>query len=279
MKMPETIKISLVSNVSRLGNVEYNLRRMEQRLFEETNKGNNADLYLFPELSIIGGFLSGGIQTNADDYRKLAELVPDGPSCQIVSHLAQQYHTHICTGLVERDGSRYFISHVLYGPDGLVIHQRKLLPQNPTHPVVFSSGQDLQVLVVFGHRCAILACADLLEAETTILAGLEDVSLILAPTYGFADEPFLRTLACAKALYTDSFVVATFGHYQSAGPQSIVGLIAGPDGEEILSGHSAVDEDAIFTTEITLRPPGKRWGGFRARASLLDKGLRPYLPD
>lgn len=273
------VKVSLVSNISRIGDVDYNLERMEQTLVEEMNRGGCSDLYLFPELGIIGGFLSGGIQANADDYRKLAELVPDGPSCRKATHLAQRYGTYICTGLVERDGSRYFVSHILCGPDGLVIHQRKLLPQNPTHSMVFSSGQYLHTSVVFGHRCAILACADWLEAETTILAGLQDVSLVLAPTQGFEDEPFLRKLACAKALWTDSFVVATFGHCQSAGPQSIVGLVVGPDGEEILSACSAVDEDAIFTTEITLRPPGKRWGGFRARAPLLAEGLRPYLSD
>ena len=277
--MSSTIRISLVSNVTRMSDVDYNLGKMEQTLIEEMNRGKCADLYLFPELNIIGGLFPGGMQANADNYRKLGEPVPDGPSCRRVARLAQQYCTHICAGLVERDGSSYFISHVLYGPYGIVMHQRKLLPQNPADPIVFSSGQVLHAEVVLGHRCAILACADWLEAETTILAGLEEVSLILAPTGGFDDEPFLRKLICAKALWTDSSIAAVFGHCQMAGSHSIVGIVVGPDGEERFSGSSAVNEDAIFAIEIALRPPGKRWGGFRARAPLLAHGLRSYLPD
>jgi predicted amidohydrolase len=259
--------------------MDYNLGKMERTLIEETKVGKRADLYLFPELSIIGGYFPGGIQANADNYRKLAEVVPDGPSCRRVARLAQQYCTHLCAGLVERDGSRYFISHVLYGPDGFVIHQRKLLPQNPTHPVVFSSGQDLHAAALLGHRCVILACADWLEAETTVLAGLEEVSLILAPTGGFRDEPYLRKLISAKALWTDSCIAATFGHCQAAGPHNIVGVVIGPDGEEHFSGSAAVNEDAAFAVEIVPRPPEKRWGGFKARAPLLARALRSYLPD
>lgn len=279
--MLSKIKISIVSNVTRLGQINHNLEKMEQTIIEALNRGERADLYLFPELNITGGFFSGGMQANTENYRRLGEQVPTGPSCQNVARMARQYQTHICAGLVEREGDRYFITHILFGPQGLLIHQRKLFPQDPMRPLVFSAGQRLNTVDLLGHRCAILACADWMEVETTILAGLEEVALILAPTGGgFEDHqlPVIWKLICSKALSTEAFIAAAFGHYESSGPRITAGMVLDPNGEVLISGTRFVNEDAVFTIDITPHPPGKRWGGFKARASLLAQNLCSYLP-
>jgi predicted amidohydrolase len=56
---------------------------------------------------------------------ELAEAVPDGPSTQLMSRLAQEHECFISFGLSEVDGGRYFISQLFVGPQGFIYRYRK----------------------------------------------------------------------------------------------------------------------------------------------------------
>ncbi len=56
---------------------------------------------------------------------KLAEPVPDGPSCQRLTRLAKELNCFISFGMSERDDVKVYITQVFVGPRGLVHKYRK----------------------------------------------------------------------------------------------------------------------------------------------------------
>ena len=55
----------------------------------------------------------------------LAEPVPDGPACRRIAALAKELRCFVSFGLSERDGDRFYITQVFYGPEGLIHRYRK----------------------------------------------------------------------------------------------------------------------------------------------------------
>jgi len=277
--MEKQIRITLVSNVGVLGDPLTNLEKMEKTIIETQNMGTSSDLFIFPEINITGGFFSGSLQSNSDNYKKNAEEIPNGPSCVEISRIAKDYQTHICAGLIEKAESDYSISHVIFGPEGFIHKQRKIFPQNPNKCKFFTPGKLINTFDIMGHKCAILACADWMEAETTVIAGLEEIALILAPTGGFETKMFktLKNLMCAKALHTDSFILASFSH-DCSDKQEIAGALAfAPDGNELLSATRLIGVEMVHSLEICPKIPGKRWGGFETRVDFLNNSLNSYF--
>lgn len=139
--MEKQISITLVSNVGVLGDSLQNLEKMKKTVIETQNMGIPSDLFIFPEINITGGFFSGGLLSNSDNYKKSAEEIPNGPSCVEIARIAKENQTHICAGLIERAESDYSISHVIFGPEGFINKQRKIFPQNPNKCKFFTPGK------------------------------------------------------------------------------------------------------------------------------------------
>jgi predicted amidohydrolase len=70
-------------------------------------------------------FHEGTLTDYTPRLNELAEQVPDGPACQHVAALAKQLGCFISFGLSERDGDRFYITQVFFGPEGLVHRYRK----------------------------------------------------------------------------------------------------------------------------------------------------------
>lgn len=277
--MTQSLKIALASPVLRLGDLAYNLAKMEQLLASSTPDLSDVDLWVFPEISIAGGFLPGGLTAHAITYQAWAQPVPDGPACRYLLGIARQYHTHICAGLLERDGESVSITHVLCGPDGVIGCQRKLFPQNPTMTPVFTAGDALLPFALKGRRGAIMACADWMFPETTILAGIADVEFILAPTDWFAEADGLKMqkLLCAKAMGVGVPIIAVFGHDHGAADSPILaGMALDAQGEVLVSVIRASDRDQVAVIDVLISPPSRKWGGSAARVDLLARSLQTY---
>lgn len=277
--MKKKIKISLVSNVNALGDPLHNLAKMENTVVGAQTQGVPTDLFVFSEINITGGFFSGGLMFNSENYKNTAEQIPDGPSCQEIIRIARENQTTICAGLIEKSETNYSISHVVFGPEGFLHKQRKIFPQNPDKCKFFTPGKFIKTFDLWGHKCAILACADWMEAETTIVAGLEEVSLILAPTGSFNSGmfPILKKLMCAKALHTNTFILASFGHDGSDQSEIPGALAFAPDGNELIYETRPVGVEMIHSLEILPQKPGRRWGGFESRINFLNNSIISYL--
>jgi predicted amidohydrolase len=219
------------------------------------------------------------MQANSDNYRNSAEHIPNGPSCIEIARIAKENRTNICAGLIEKSGLNYSISHVVFGPMGFIQKQRKIFPQNPDKCKFFTPGKLINAFNLLGHKCAILACADWMEAETTVISGLEEVSLILAPTGDFDTKmfPTLKDLMCAKALHTNSVILAPFNHNNSDESEIPGALAFAYDGEELIYATRPVGVEMIHSLDISPIKPRKRWGGFESRVGFLKDSLNSYL--
>jgi len=141
--MNKNISIALASINLIKADKAANLTAIERCIVENDHK--NIDLFLFPELSIIGGMWKKG----DNEYKNLAEPVPDGASCKIIESLAKKYQTSICTGLTEIENGQVFITHAIFTPDGFAGKQRKLFPHHPDNESVFSSGKTITPISLF----------------------------------------------------------------------------------------------------------------------------------
>lgn len=265
--MQNQLVVAIVSGPAASGNKAANLAIMEQVV---TGPARDADLIVFSEANINGGFWRDG----ESDYPALAEDVPNGPSCQQAIDLAVRHRKAICCGLLERAAGEHFITHLLCGPQGLVGVQRKLF----TRPGgFFAPGDQLSVLELCGHRCLILACADILLPEAPIAAALRSTSLVLSPTDCFSEsqEGLVRRLLPVRAMDARAPILMAFGHDgTSKDCRLLAGAIVQPNGEFSTLECRTLDETHVIRMTLEIKEPRRAWvEGIRARADILRRHL------
>jgi predicted amidohydrolase len=109
-----TWKVALVQFDAVPEQPERNLKEMERLARQAAGQG--ARLVMFHE---------GTLADYTPRLDELAERVPDGPACRRVASLAKQLRCFISFGLSERDGDRFYITQVFFGPEGFVYRYRK----------------------------------------------------------------------------------------------------------------------------------------------------------
>lgn len=80
-----------------LGNVEYNVNKMEEFVRDIMSKEPETDLIVFPEL------ITSGYEGEPEQFQGMAETLPNGYSLDRISALAKEYKVNIIYGLPERD--------------------------------------------------------------------------------------------------------------------------------------------------------------------------------
>lgn len=134
-----------------------------------------ADLALLPEL-VVPGYVSDRAR-----LEHVAEAI-DGPTVAAWGELAAGAGRYVAGGFCERDGDELYNSVALVGPEGLVLHYRKL-HLFATEKHAFAPG-DLGLSVAdtaFG-RVGVCVCYDLRFVETMRILALRGADLILVPT-------------------------------------------------------------------------------------------------
>ena len=110
----KSIVIAAVSCEVKIRDTAGNLDRIEAWTKRAAARG--ADLVLFPECAIHGWWQSR-------ENRKFAETI-DGPSIARVAEIARRHQITIAVGMTERDGERFYLTHVIVGPNGVVGRRR-----------------------------------------------------------------------------------------------------------------------------------------------------------
>jgi len=108
------IKVALVQFDSVPEQTDHNLDQMERIV--QTAIGNGARWVMFHE---------GCLTDYTPQLDKLAEPVPDGPSCRRMMLLAAKANAYVSFGMSELDGTKRYITQVFVGPAGLVYKYRK----------------------------------------------------------------------------------------------------------------------------------------------------------
>lgn len=107
------------------------------------------------------GAMSGyDYDMTADMIHRLAQTL-DGPGCLRVRELARNMQILIMMGFFEKEGDRYFNSHLLAFPDGRLDTVRKVELTAAEREADLSSGPaKRKVFEINGVRCTLIICAD-----------------------------------------------------------------------------------------------------------------------
>lgn len=171
--MANTVRIALAQVTGAPFAVEEN-RELTVRVAAEAFE-READVVVLPEL-IVHGYVA--------DWRALAPLAEpvDGPTCRAWHALARESGGYVVGGFCERDGEALYNSAIVVGPDGLVLHYRKVhlfAEEN----VAFRPG-DLGFPVAatrFG-AVGLCVCYDLRFIEAVRIMALRGADVVCVPT-------------------------------------------------------------------------------------------------
>lgn len=154
-----------------------------------------ADIVILPEM-IIHGYVS--------DWKALWTLAEsvDGPTVESWSQIAAEHDGYVVGGFCERDGQALFNSAVAIGPEGLILHYRKVHLFDE-EKVAFREGNlGFPVAPTRFGNIGICVCYDLRFVEVVRLLALQGADLICVPTAwlpGFDQERWDDKGMCPQA--------------------------------------------------------------------------------
>jgi len=153
-----------------------NLRVIE--MFTRKARDAGVQVIAFPECCITGYWHLRHLSRSA--LERLAEPVPDGPSCLRLVQLARQYKMLIGAGLVERtDDDMLYNSYMVAFPDGSAQRHRKIHCFISEH---LASGHECTVFEApFDCRMGVLICYDNNIGENVRMTALLGADILLAP--------------------------------------------------------------------------------------------------
>jgi predicted amidohydrolase len=188
------------------GDKEGNLLRIENAIAEAKSQG--ADIICFPEAAILGWL-------NLDAHIRACTI--PGPDSDLICELAKKYKTHLCTGLVEKDGAKLYNSALLIDDQGRILlkHRQVNIPEGLMTPP-YTPGSDVGMIDTKFGKIGLLICSD--THRDDILDTIIDLrpELLLVP-YGYAEQEAnwprhgqeLQQVVANTAKRTRAFVVGT----------------------------------------------------------------------
>jgi predicted amidohydrolase len=201
--MKEKIKVALAQISSKPEDKAENLTKIQKAVTKA--KKQNADLIVFPELSLTGYVVR-------DQIYELAETIP-GPSCQIIEEIARKTKSHIIFGMPELSEKTQATIHntaVFVGPRGLIGKYRKI--HLPTHSVFeekryFRPGYQTAVFDTALGRIGLIICYDIFFPELSRLTRLKGAQLIVCISASPSTRrAFFETLTVARAMENAVFL-------------------------------------------------------------------------
>lgn len=246
--MLSQLQVAALTTESKPGHTAANVDRIAAATTGE------AQLYLFPELSITG-FIPNHPESNHERWlrealafaRGIAEPL-DGAAIQTLTKLAHDRKIHIAAGLLEDAGNTLYNTHVLIGPDGVAGVWRKM--HIPMFEMPFYNGGPAPKIAdtPLG-RIGVNICFDALIPESTRLLAVQNAEIVLFP---FAADPaqgwanWARTALQSRCQENGVFGIAANyeGAVEAAGvKQQFPGgsMCIGPRGE-VLGEHQSLYE-------------------------------------
>ncbi|MEN3010000.1 MAG: nitrilase-related carbon-nitrogen hydrolase [Candidatus Bipolaricaulaceae bacterium] len=165
------MRVGYVQFAPEFGEKERNLRRIEELL-----AGEEADLWVLPELCTTGYQFR-----NREELEELAEPVPQGPTVRRLLALARQRGCHLVVGIAEAAGDRFYNSALLLGPQGVLAHYRKIHLFYEEKNLFAPGDRPLAVAEVGAARVGLLICYDHLFPEVARTLALLGADLLAHP--------------------------------------------------------------------------------------------------
>ena len=169
------MKIAGVQMDVRLGQVQDNLARFDERASEAAGQG--AELIVFPECAATGYCFN-----SLEEARPFAEPT-NGPIVATVHELCAKLGVHIVFGYLETDGQNVFNGCACVGPKGLVGSYRKIhLPYLGVDRFVAPGDRPFAVHSAGSLNIGMHICYDASFPESGRLLSLAGADLLVLPT-------------------------------------------------------------------------------------------------
>ena len=146
----KTLEVALVSSKSKFCDVEANIEHFAGLIRRASDKG--ARLVCFPELALTS-------YTTEPAVFRVAECIP-GPSTAKLANLAHVHNVYLSVGMAEKDGTTFYISQLIVGPDGYMGKYRKHHLAGPGEQTGFSMGNSFPTFDIDGFKLGVNICYD-----------------------------------------------------------------------------------------------------------------------
>jgi predicted amidohydrolase len=214
-----------------------------------------AQLVVLPELIVPGYRLD-------PDFQRAGAEPLDGATIQAWRELASSAGGYLAAGLCERDGDRLYNTAVLLGPDGILMHYRKLHTFAAEKQIFTPGDRGLPVAKLPLGVIGLCICYDLRFVETARILALRGAELICVPTAwvtgfdrkGSDGEGFAPQARGAQLQANlDQVYIACASQAGAAWEQVFLGssIICDPYGE-VLLGPLPPDRDELAVTTVDL---------------------------
>ncbi len=215
------IKAAAVQFNHKAGDTGYNLARIKH--FCRMAEAEGVQLVAFPEMCITGYWHVRNLPRAA--IEALAEVVPGGPSTQLLRALSLKHGLLIGAGLIEKgEDGRLYNSYVFCDKDGAVHAHRKIHCFISEH---MASGDSYTVFdTTLGYKIGILICYDNNIIENVRVTALMGADILLAPH---------QTGGClSKSPHAMGLIDPDLWHCRREDPAALEAELRGPKGREWL---------------------------------------------
>lgn len=213
---------------------------------EAALRSSSLDLLVCPELATTGySFLDRA------ELIALAEPVPEGPTCALLSAACRETGRSIVLGLAEREGDRLYNAAVLLTPDGGVVRYRKGHLFDTEKLVFDRSGPSPRHGAVAGVRVGLMVCFDWRFPEMARALALEGADLLAHPAC--LVHPYCQDAMITRALENRVFAITA----SRTGEETLGGRtvrfagrsqIVSPKGERLAQADAT--EECVRTAEV-----------------------------
>jgi predicted amidohydrolase len=245
------MKVAVAQISCSLGDPDANLLKV--RDFCARARETDADLIVFPEM-IDTGYSMPAIQAHAASWS--GGFVPG------LQEIAKQLSIAIVSGVSERDGASIYNSQVLVDQEGKIIAKYRKTHLFAVAPIeehkCFSPGDTFTSFAFAGLRFGFSICYDLRFPEMYRQLVLEQNAnaLIVSSAWPFPRVEHFRTLAMARAIENQSYVIASnrvgkddelwfCGSSAIIDPRGVAVAAASADREELIQAD--LSEDLVLS--------------------------------
>lgn len=194
----DTVRVAAVQCYSEMGSTATNVANLASLIRQAAHAG--AKIVVTPECGVQGylyppTWKAWTLETNTvpRSVWRVAETVP-GAATRAFSRLAKELGLHLCVGLIESAGEKFYNAQVLIGPDGTIVaHHRKKALWTPGDSPWCTSG-DLPVQVVdspYG-RIGLMICYDYNALPKLLAERKADIVLYSVGWYGPNEADWFR---------------------------------------------------------------------------------------
>ena len=190
------IKVAAASISNYIGDIDKSMEKMD--VWSYKAKQENADLVLFPELS-LSGYIPASIS------KEIAETVP-GPSVERVIEITQKYSIVIGFGIIEKDKDKIYCTHVLVDKNGIIGKQRKIhVPKQESS--FWEAGRSIDVFDIGTAKVGISICRDSFfpEYQRTLYFKGADIVLMPFSYYNVPRSKYLNETHHGRSLQVNSW--------------------------------------------------------------------------